>query len=256
MYTKMDTKLDALPVSIITVCYNSENTIRDTIESVLNQDYDRIEYLIIDGESKDDTVNIARSYRERFQERGYGYRIISEKDDGLYDAMNKGIRLAAGELIGIINSDDWYEPSAVKTAVETYREETYDMFYADIRLIKQDGKVMIKHSRQDRFPTSRHWNHPTTFITKATYEELGGYRNEGIHDDFDLLLRIRRAGKRIVIKNKVLANFRVGGASNEKSLSKCRKRCHDRYRCYRNNGYSRLYLLECVAIEAAKFVIG
>lgn len=249
-------KEGALTVSIITVCYNSGKTIRDTIESVLKQDYDRIEYLIIDGESKDDTVDIARSYQESFRERGYDYKIFSEKDAGLYDAMNKGIRLAGGTLIGIINSDDWYEPSAVRTAVEAYREEIYDMFYADIRLIKQDGKVMIKHSGHDKFPTSRHWNHPTTFITKATYEELGGYRNEGIHDDFDLFLRIRRAGKKIVIKNEILANFRVGGASNEKSLSKCRKRCRDRYRCYRNNGYSRLYLLECVAIEAAKFMIG
>lgn len=252
----MDNKLAVLPVSIITVCYNSAETIRDTIESVLGQNYDGIEYLIIDGESKDDTVDIARSYQERFQERGYGYRIVSEKDAGLYDAMNKGIRLAGGALIGIINSDDWYEAEAVSTAVEAYQQEAYDMFYGDIRLIRQDGKAMIKHSRQDRFPTSRHWNHPTTFLTKETYEILGGYRNEGIHDDFDLFLRVRRAGKKIVIKNKVLANFRAGGASNEKSLSKCRKRCHDRYRCYRNNGYSRLYLLECVAIEAAKFVIG
>lgn len=252
----MDNKLASLPVSIITVCYNSAETIRDTIESVLGQNYDGIEYLIIDGESKDDTVDIARSYQERFRERGYGYRIVSEKDAGLYDAMNKGIRLAGGALIGIINSDDWYEPEAVSTAVEAYQQEAYDMFYGDVRLIRQDGKAMIKHSRQDRFPTSRHWNHPTTFLTKETYEILGGYRNEGIHDDFDLFLRVRRAGKKIVIKNKVLANFRAGGASNDKSLSKCRKRCHDRYRCYRNNGYSRLYLLECVAIEAAKFVIG
>lgn len=249
-------KLAALPVSIITVCYNSAETIRDTIESVLNQDYDKIEYLIIDGESKDDTVNIARSYQERFRERGYEYKIVSEKDAGLYDAMNKGVRLAHGVLIGIINSDDWYERSAVSTAVEAYRAEAYDMFYADVRLIRQDGKVIIKHSRHDRFPTSRHWNHPTTFLTKQTYEELGGYRNEGIHDDFDLFLRIRRTGKKIVIKNRVLANFRAGGASNDKSLEKCRKRCHDRYRCYRNNGYSRWYLLECVAIEAAKYLIG
>lgn len=249
-------KEDALLVSIITVCYNSQYTIRDTIESVLNQDYGNIEYLVIDGESKDDTVEIARSYEERFRERGFVYRIVSERDAGLYDAMNKGIRQAQGALIGIINSDDWYEPSAVSAAVEAYREEAYDMFYADVRLIRQDGRAMIKHSRHDRFPTSRHWNHPTTFITKQTYEELGGYRNEGIHDDFDLFLRVRKAGKRIVIRNVVLANFRAGGTSNDKSLAKCRQRCHDRYLCYRNNGYSRLYLLECVAIEAAKFVIG
>lgn len=247
---------DNLLVSIITVCYNSEHTIKDTIESVLNQDYGRIEYLIIDGESGDRTLEIARSYEERFREKGFEYRIISGKDAGLYDAMNKGIRMADGTLIGIINSDDWYEPCAVSTAVRAYQEEAYDMFYADIRLIRQDGKHIIKHSRHDRFPTSRHWNHPTTFITKTTYEELGGYRNEGIHDDFEVFLRIRKAGKKIVIRNEILANFRAGGVSNRKTLANCRKRCRDRYRCYRNNGYGRWYLVECVAIEAAKFLIG
>ena len=249
-------KEDVIPVSIITVCYNSEKTIRDTIESVLRQTYDNVEYFIIDGKSQDGTVEIANVYQERFRERGYGYRILSEEDAGLYDAMNKGIRLASGALIGIINGDDWYEPEAVCTAVEAYREETYDMFYADVRLIRQDGRSLIKHSRHDRFPTSRHWNHPTTFITKQIYEELGGYRNEGIHDDFELFLRIRRAGKKIVIKNKVLADFRSGGVSNNKSLASCRKRCRDRYRCYRINGYSRWYLLECIAIEAAKALLG
>ena len=77
---------------------------------------------------------------------------------------------------------------------------------------------MVKKSKKDRFPTSRHWNHPTSFVTKKTYEELGVFRCEGIHDDFDLFLRIRRAKKKIVIKNVVLANFRTGGASNDKTL--------------------------------------
>lgn len=242
-------------VSIITVCFNSEETIRHTIESVLKQDYKEIEYLIVDGYSKDNTVDIAKEYEDKFAQKGYKYRIISEKDHGIYDAMNKGIRLAAGELIGLINSDDWYEPNAVSTAVKAYERESYNMFYADINLIRADGSIMVKHSRMDRFPTSRHWNHPTTFITKKTYEELGMYRNEGIHDDFDLVLRIRKAGKKVVIENVVLANFRVGGASNDKALKKCVQRCKDRYACYRNNGYSRLYGIECVLIELAKFIL-
>lgn len=242
-------------VSIITVCFNSEKTIRGTIESVLKQDYKEIEYLIIDGCSRDNTLSIAREYEERFEQKGYKFKIISEKDNGIYDAMNKGIRLSTGELVGLINSDDWYEPNAVSVAVKAYEEEKYDMFYADINLIKEDGSIIVKHSKLDRFPTSRHWNHPTTFITKQTYNELGTYRNEGIHDDFDLILRIRRAGKKIVIKNIVLANFRVGGASNDKTLKKCVQRCKDRYRCYRNNGYSRWYFIECVGIELVKFIV-
>ena len=242
-------------VSIVTVCYNSENTVRATIESVLAQTYDKIEYLIIDGASSDGTVAIAEEYREKFAEKGYEYKIVSEKDNGIYDAMNKGINMAQGEIVGIINSDDWYEPIAIETAVNTYNEEKYDMFYADINLIKANGQIMVKKSKKDRFPTSRHWNHPTSFVTKETYNELGAFRCEGIHDDFDLFLRIRKAGKKIVIRNIVLANFRTGGTSNDKTLKKCVRRCKDRYRCYRNNKYSRLYFIECAAIEAAKFIL-
>ena len=242
-------------VSVITICFNSEAVIRKTIESVLAQTWDSIDYQIIDGASGDRTVAIAEEYRECFAEKGYSYRILSEPDHGIYDAMNKGIRRAAGELIGLINSGDWYEPDAVATAVQAYREDPYDLFYADINLVKESGSVMVKRSKHDRFPTSRHWNHPTMFVTRETYEELGLYRNEGIHDDFEFLLRARRAGKKITIVNKTIANFVTGGASNAKSFAKCKKRCLDRYRDYRINGYSRLAMIECVAIEAAKFIL-
>ena len=242
-------------VSIITICYNSETVIRKTIESVLAQTYDRIEYLIIDGASHDNTVAIAEEYKESFQQRGFSYCISSEPDKGIYDAMNKGILKSTGDLIGMINSGDWYEPDAVETAVSAYEKEKYELFYADINLIKENGNVMVKHSRMDRFPTSRHWNHPTMFVLRTTYEELGLYRNEGIHDDFEFFLRARRADKKITIVNKTIASFVTGGASNDKSFAKCKRRCLDRYRDYRLNGYSRLAILECVGIEVAKFIL-
>ncbi len=242
-------------VSIITVCYNSEKTIRKTIESVLCQTYDTVEYLIIDGLSKDNTVKIAEEYTESFESRGYKYKIISEKDNGIYDAMNKGICLANGDLIGIINSDDWYEPIAIETAINEYKREEYDLFYADINLIKANGDVIVKRSKYDRFPSSRHWNHPTTFVTKKTYDELGTFKSIGIHDDFDFLLRARKSNKKISIKNIVLANFKVGGTSNDKTLKKCKRRCKDRYNCYRDNGFSPLCFIECFAIELAKLIL-
>ena len=242
-------------VSIITVCYNSAQTVRKTMESVLNQTYPNIEYIIVDGLSTDDTVEIARSYTEAFRQKGYSFRIISEKDNGIYDAMNKGIRMASGELIGMINSDDWYEPIAVETAVDAYRENPYDLFYADINLVRSDGSIIVKRYRIDRFPSSRHWNHPTTFITKKAYNEVGLYRCETVYDDFDLVLRMRRAGKKVSIKNVVLANFRTGGVSNAKSIKKCIARIKARYQYYRNNDYSRLYIIECIAMEIAKFVL-
>ena len=217
-------------VSVITICYNSEAVIRKTIESVLAQTWPEIEYLIIDGASKDNTVAVAREYEERFAARGISYQIFSEPDKGIYDAMNKGIRKASGELIGLINSGDWYEPDAVETAAQAYEREHYDLFYADINLVRENGSILVKHSRMDRFPTSRHWNHPTMFVTRETYDDLGLYRNEGIHDDFEFFLRARRAGKKITIVNKTIANFVTGGASNAKSFAKCKKRCLDRYR--------------------------
>ncbi len=242
-------------VSIITICFNNELVIRKTIESVLSQTYDNIEYLIVDGASKDQTVEIAESYSDAFAKNGYSYRIFSEPDRGIYDAMNKGIRNSSGELIGMINSGDWYEPDAVQTAVDAFYKNRYDLFYADINLIKENGSVMVKHSRMDRFPTSRHWNHPTMFVPRSTYEDLGLYRAEGIHDDFEFFLRARRANKKITIVNKTIANFVTGGASNDKSFAKCKKRCLDRYHDYRLNGYSRFAMLECVGIEAAKFIL-
>lgn len=242
-------------VSIITVCYNSEKTIRRTIESVLGQTWQKIEYIVVDGLSTDHTPDILREYEEKFREKGYSYRVIREKDNGIYDAMNKGIRMATGELVGLINSDDWYESIAVQTAAEAYGRERYDMFYGDIHLVKGDGSVMVKRARADRFPSSRHWNHPTTFIPKAAYAQMGMYRCQSIYDDFDLFLRFRRAGKRMVICNQVLANFRTGGISNQKSLRRAVERCGLRYRCYRNNGYSPLYMFECVAMEAVKLWI-
>lgn len=247
-------------VSIITVCFNSETTISRTIESVLNQTIEKLEYIIIDGASKDKTVEIAKSYEKAFAEKGYDYRIYSEPDKGIYDAMNKGIKKATGELIGIINSSDWYEPSAVKTAVSYYGATRYDLFYADLQIWDEDkegnlSKKLVKKARIRDLVVSRDWNHPTTFVPKHVYEALNYFKLESIHDDWDLILRIRKNNPRMVIANEVLANFTMGGVSNEKSIKKCISRGKARYRIYRNNGYSRFYWFECVLIEAVKYIL-
>ncbi len=242
-------------VTVVTVTYNSADTIEKTILSVLHQKYDRIDYRIIDGASEDDTVSIAESYAKEFAARGYGFTIVSERDKGIYDAMNKGIKAAEGELIGFINSGDRYLPDAVSTAVNAYEKTGYEYFFADIKLVRPNGSYVIKHSKKDVIATSRHWNHPSSFATKKLYDELGGFKCKGIHDDFEFYLRCRRNMRKIVIQNKVIAEFTTGGASNEKSLSKALRRIADRYECYTDNDFSPLYIAECVAIEAAKAIM-
>lgn len=241
-------------VSIVTVSYNSGQTITDTIESVLNQTYSNIEYRIIDGQSTDQTIKVAESYREQFQQKGILYEIISEPDNGIYDAMNKGIRLSDGTIIGLINSDDWYEKDAVQKVVDCYNKTHFDMMYADLNIIKPSGRV-VKHSRLRNYITSRDWNHPTTFITKEIYQKYQ-YKVKNLYDDFDLVIRVRRGGHKVVILNEVLANFRFGGVSNEKNIKKACQRVRARYEVYRCNGLSRLYILECIAIETAKLLLG
>lgn len=240
-------------VSIITVSHNSENTIRQTIEAVYSQSWQQIEYIIIDGASTDHTMDIVGEYQEKFEKKGMAYHYISEPDQGMYDAMNKGICMASGELIGIINSDDWYEPDAVECAVQSYRKQPYDLFYADLRIIGSRGSL-IKKAKDSRWVTSRYWNHPTTFIPRAVYQKYQ-YQNKTLHDDWDLILRVRKAGARVCVENRVLANFRRDGISHQKSIKKAMERANMKYEIYRDNGYSRWYVIECYGMELAKLVM-
>lgn len=240
-------------VSIITVSHNSEGTIRRTIESVYGQSWQQIEYIIIDGASTDRTMDIVKEYQGKFREKGRIYRYVSEHDEGMYDAMNKGIRMASGDLIGIINSDDWYEPDAAACAVHHYRQQPYDLFYADLRIIGTKGSF-IKKAKNSRWVSSRYWNHPTTFIPKAVYQ-VYQYKNDNIHDDWDLILRIRKGECHVCVANTVLANFRRNGISHEKSVKKALERARIKYQIYRDNGYSRLYAVECYGMELAKLVL-
>lgn len=245
-----------MKVSVITVAYNSENCIGRTIESVLAQTNSNIEYWIIDGKSTDKTVELAESYRPQMIEKGIDFHIVSEPDKGIYDAMNKGIGLAEGDIIGLLNTDDTYEPETIETVIRTFREQKCDLLFANIRIRKQDGSSFVKKARLRSFQTSRDWNHPTTFVRAALYKEFP-FRNLGIHDDYGFFLQMKKQNRHIVTVDKVLANFRMGGASNKKSFKAALKRIGDRYRyCYRINGYSRWYLVECVAIEAAKMILG
>ena len=245
----------AVKISVITVTYNSAGTVQDTIRSVLDQSYSPCEYIVIDGNSKDETVNIVKSYQSEFDDKGIKLKIVSEPDNGIYDAMNKGIDIADGDVIGIINSDDWYENDALEVVAKAYEESGFDLFYADLRMVRPDGSSFIKHSKYRRYATSRDWNHPTTFITHDIYSKYH-YNNDTIHDDYDLILRILKQGIKVVVVNKVIANFRMNGVSHKRSVKAAITRMGIKYKIYRQNGYSPFYFLECFIVEMGKLVIG
>lgn len=242
-------------VSITTATYNSEKTLARTIESVLLQTYDRIEYIIIDGLSKDNTIQIAEEYRERFERRGISYRIISESDKGMYDAINKGIRNAMGEIVGNINSDDWYESDAVEKVVKKYNETHFDFMYGDLKIIFPDGRTKVKKAKKSVYTTSRHWNHPTQFAVRNLYIKEP-YKLESMYDDFDLFLRVKKNGYHIEILNEPLANFTIEGMSHRRNIYDAIARGNARYKIYKNNGYSSWYLFECFLAEMLKLVVG
>lgn len=207
-----------MKASIITPCLNSEKTIRDTIESVLGQTYDNIEYIIVDGGSTDRTIEIIEEYATAFQGR---LRYISEKDNGIYDAMNKGINLACGDVVGIINSDDWYEPEAVESAVQCLQETGADVVYGEIWMIDENGQREY-HTSCSVFPP-----HPSTFIRRESYQKYGmfdtGYQ---IAADRDFLLRLMAENVRFVRIDRILADFRKTGISNARSLL-CAREAHE-----------------------------
>ena len=247
-------------ISVVTVCFNSEKTLAQTIRSVLSQSLAPCEYIIIDGCSTDKTLSIAESFREDFEKKGILYRIVSEKDEGIYDAMNKGCGLASGELTGILNSDDWYEENCLFVVDECFKRTGFDVFYADLRMvgIKPDGTeepLFVKRARKRDYMTSRDWNHPTTFIRTELYRRYH-YRNETLHDDYDLILRLKKAGVRFETEDQVLADFRMNGTSHKRDIRRAIESCRVKYRIYRENGYSPLYFFECFGVELLKLIIG
>lgn len=201
-------------VSIITPCFNSENTIQDTIESVLFQSYKNIEYIIVDGGSTDHTVEIIEKYEPMFRGR---MRYISEADKGVYNAMNKGIRMSTGRLIGIVNSDDYYERDAVKKIVGRYKENTYQVLYGYMR-VKSGGrtKYICKDSHYSLLEAMI--PHPTCFVSRNVYRDFGLYLEKfKIVADYELMLRLYKTGKiQFECVQEIITNFRTGGASSSK----------------------------------------
>lgn len=200
-------------VSVITVCYNSEKTIERTILSVVNQTYPNIEYIIVDGLSSDHTRNIIERYADQYK----NVKWVSEADQGIYDAMNKGIAMSTGDIIGILNSDDWYEIDAVETVVERYRSEHGKMaVYYGMLSLYQDGMERSCLFYHHNFLPETMINHPACFVTKSIYEKYGMFDLEyKVVADYDFMLRLYYIDKvnLFVPIHKILANFSIGSVS-------------------------------------------
>lgn len=198
-------------VTIVTVCYNSEATIRRTIESVLHQTYQDIEYIIVDGVSKDNTLAIVEEYQSVYRER---LKLVSEPDKGIYDAMNKGIRLASGMLIGILNSDDFYEPKAVEHIVNAMTDEKYQILYGFIRSLKAGAEYSINR-QSHQFLRDGMIGHPASFVTKAVYDDFGYFDLQYVSAaDYDFMLRMSQIGEvRFYPVDHLITNFSLVGMS-------------------------------------------
>jgi glycosyltransferase involved in cell wall biosynthesis len=195
-------------VSIITVCLNSRKTIQRTIESVLNQTYQNIEYLIIDGCSTDGTLDIINKYIDKIS------YFKSEPDYGIYDAMNKGISFANGQLIGIINSDDWYEYDAVENVISCLNDKQNEVvLYGLMRLFKNEKLWTIK-SHCHLFLNEGMINHPTCFVSKSIYKNYGLFDLKYKYSsDYDFMLRLIRRDVKFIQIEKILANMDQYGLS-------------------------------------------
>ncbi|SHI68228.1 glycosyltransferase family 2 protein [Cycloclasticus pugetii] len=206
-----------MKVSIVTVCYNSSLVIRSSIDSVLSQSYTDIEYIIVDGGSNDGTLKIVNQFADQIQ------HVISEPDKGIYDAMNKGVELATGDIIGVLNSDDFYSsPDVISEVVNVFKHnEGVALLFGNVDFVSERNliKPVRKYSSFNFSPWKMRFGfmpaHPATFIKKAVYNEVGLYKvGYKIAADFDMFIRVLVKHKFKYTKlDKTLVRMRLGGAS-------------------------------------------
>jgi len=198
-------------VSIITVVYNGIVHLEQTIKSVINQTYANIEYIVIDGGSTDSTVELLKKYDEHID------FWVSEKDEGIYDAMNKGIAKATGDIVGLINADDWYEEDAVAQVVQTFLESDADVVHGSMRIINENESSFVKKVDKELYNIQKGMllNHPTVFAKRALYEQYGLFNlSYMIVADWEMMVRWHLSSVKFVGIDDTLANFRMGGVSS------------------------------------------
>jgi len=218
-------------VSIVTIVYNGEKYIEKCIQSVRDQTYKNIEYIIIDGGSKDATISIINKYKDTVNV------IVSEKDNGISDAFNKGIARCTGRIIGMINSDDYFEPDAIEDVVTSYIENGSQsgIYYGNIRYFDDDMSY-IRISDITKIWKYMSLNHPTVFVTADIYQQIGVYKEDYRYTmDAEFLHRALHHKIPFFYINKSLANFRLEGAS-DLNYKKMNKEFYRSVRTYNDQG--------------------
>lgn len=194
-------------VTVITVCRNADSTIARALQSVVQQTYAPIEYIVVDGGSSDATLEIVRACP------GVA-RCISEPDNGIADAFNKGIAMARGEWVGILNADDWYEPETVATIM--HESVGADVVHGPVRYWEGDAPREVYYPNQSALRREMSINHPSVFVRRSVYDALGGFDVTYKYAmDYELMLRMLAVGCRFhAVEGVVLANMQFGGVSD------------------------------------------
>jgi glycosyltransferase involved in cell wall biosynthesis len=219
-----------MKISIITATFNSAATITDTMRSIAEQDHDNIEHLIVDGGSADNTVALVQAFP-------HVTKLVSEKDNGIYDAMNKGIKLATGDIIGILNSDDIYTHDQVLSKVSTaFADESVDAVYGDLQYVdaQNTGRVIRTWKAGKYRPRLFYYGwmppHPTFFVRRKVYAQAGVF-NLSLRSsaDYELMLRILlRHNMKPAYLPEILVKMRTGGQSNATLKNRLRANREDR----------------------------
>lgn len=234
-----------MKVSIITSCYNREATIRGAIESVLEQDYPYIEYIVVDGASKDNSLAIINEYKNGID------KIISEPDNGMYEGINKGIRAATGDIIGLIHSDDFlFSSHTISEIVQAFKEQQADLVYGNGVFVDYDNiNQMIRNWVSGRYTKENVKNgwlplHPTVYIKKECMDKYGLYdESYKIAADSDLLVRyLYETDLKVHYLNKYIVRMRMGGLSTDSGKTK--QKWGEDLRMYKSHGIKPLTALK------------
>lgn len=195
--------------SIITIVKNDKENIEKTILSVIHQKVPRMEYIVIDGGSTDGTLDIIEKYRDQID------IVVSEKDNGIADAFNKGIKRASGEIVGLVNAGDFLEENALQMVLDAFQEEPADIVYGDLQYWGEDGKEYVYRADHTLLPKFMSLNHPAVFVRKELYDRYGLFdENYRLAMDYEILLRFYHNNARFKYLEHTLSHMPLGGISD------------------------------------------